>query len=363
MADIALRFDRDMLVLSSPIRGALDKLGIDTERNFELTLLLEPEVIEEAYQVQAISGAQCLVAPTATLLQARLARQSMEQSLEALIESALHMVQAQRPQHLLVELGSCGLPLDPSSRFSLREYSDQYVRVARLYREHDIDGYLLSGFESLETLKCAVIGLRKVSSLPIFAELDIDDEGCLWDGKISLSEVCDDLAANEVSVIGVRTALGSEKIAELLAEIKSSCGLPLLVELLVKDVDPKNPHPTPDNPYANADTMIEAADRLREAGAQFLRAGGEAPLAYTGALVAACFGQRVTGTSGQGFSGEKDDSEEEEDQAPSVYASMDEAQLSELGRQLRERIDAALAFRGAMDNESDRAKGTDANES
>ena len=47
MPDIALRFHKDMLVLSSPATSALDRLGVDIVRDLELTTLLEPDTLED----------------------------------------------------------------------------------------------------------------------------------------------------------------------------------------------------------------------------------------------------------------------------------------------------------------------------
>ena len=72
MPDIALRFHKDMLVLSSPASSALDRLGVDVVRDLELTTLLEPDTLEDIYKLEAMAGAQCFVANTASFTPARL---------------------------------------------------------------------------------------------------------------------------------------------------------------------------------------------------------------------------------------------------------------------------------------------------
>ena len=92
MADIQLRFNKDMLVMSSPVASALAREGVDTVRDSELTLLLEPETIEELYKPQVMAGAQCLVAPTDTIVPARLRLTNMVEQAPQLVKHALDVV-------------------------------------------------------------------------------------------------------------------------------------------------------------------------------------------------------------------------------------------------------------------------------
>ena len=69
MADLALRFGKDMLVVSSPIQEALRRAGIESVCDQALALLVEPETIEEAYRMETVAGPQCMVTPAGSRLQ------------------------------------------------------------------------------------------------------------------------------------------------------------------------------------------------------------------------------------------------------------------------------------------------------
>ena len=47
MADIALRFHKDMLVLSSSVSAALERQGVDADRDLEFMNLVEPDSIQD----------------------------------------------------------------------------------------------------------------------------------------------------------------------------------------------------------------------------------------------------------------------------------------------------------------------------
>ncbi|MEC4175132.1 homocysteine S-methyltransferase family protein [Adlercreutzia sp. R7] len=298
MADIALRFFKDMLVLSSPVDAALRRQGINGAREQMLTLLLEPETIEEAYRLEVVAGPQCLVLPTALLTPARLAELGMNGKGDELAQHALQAVEAFKPQHVLAEIGPCGLPLDASSKASLVENRDQYARAAHLFDGTAVDAVFLNGFAAADDLKCALMGVRKACDLPVFASVDVTADGALASGRGTLAEAVDVMVEFGAAVAGfttlaeptVATALAASVRDHLAAQGADLC---VLASLVVGDRNSKQQGPTAENPYCTADTMMAAAADLRAAGVQFLRAAGDATPAYTGVLAATVAGQDV----------------------------------------------------------------------
>lgn len=303
MADLSIRFGRDMLVLSSSARSYLERLGEDGDT--AMTLLVEPEVYEEFYALEKAVGAQCLVTETAGIAPARLAHSRMEDSGEVLAKAALDVVLAEDPQHAIVAIGPCMLPLDPSSKASLIENRDQYARAARSFveLEESIDAFLLDGFERTTDLKCALMGLRKVTDKPVLASVDLaaypgpDGRTLAGLGGGSLEEAVSVMGEYGAQVAGFRTAAPVDVACQLARQAVETAGdMPVLVQLDVRHVDPDQEVPSEVNPYFEPDAMVEAAERLAMEGVQFLRAVGAATPSYTGALVGATIGDEVIPT-------------------------------------------------------------------
>ena len=293
MADIALRFNRDMLVLSSPLEPVLARQGYNVEDDLEFTGIVEPEAIRGVLQLNQVAGAQCLVTNTAGITPARLAVRRMDGRAAEIVNAALGVVAELRPQHIFAEIGPCGLPLDTSSKASVKENCAQYVRAAQVFTGREIDAFFLNGFSVPGDLMCALEGIAQESARPIIASVDVDAQGMLADGRHTLEEAFAVMVQHGAAVAGFATTAPLGR-AEAFARRASGLGsLPVLVQLGVKEVAPKQGEATDKNPYYCADTMIEAATRLRGAGAQFLRAVGAATPAYTGALVAASEGFNV----------------------------------------------------------------------
>ena len=293
MPDIEMRFNRDMLVLSAPIDAVLARQGFDPASERPYLVLMEPDAIHDALRMEHAAGAQCLVASTQDVTTARLAHFNMESSAAEIAHAACGIVRQLKPQHLLVEIGPCGLPLDASSKSSLNENRSQYAAAARLFADEQIDAFFLNGFASTSDLRCALMGVGQVASRPIFASVEVGEGGLLPGGRESWQDALAVMIDFGVAVVGFHTAQAPDAAVALAKQAREATDTPILAQLCVKERAPRQGGPTPENPYYCADAMEGAAVKLYGAGVQFLRATGEATPAYTGALAATISGLDV----------------------------------------------------------------------
>ena len=341
MPDIQLRFQKDMLVLSAPVDALLERQGVNVARDRQYLNLMEPEALSDALRLEVVAGAQCLVATTEDITQARLAHLRMDSDSHRLAQAALALANSLKPQHLLVEIGPCGLPLDAASKASLNENRAQYAEAARAFQDGTFDAFFLNGFVSIPDLKCALMGLAQVSDKPVFASVSLSADGSVaqpGERKVSRTplefdeanllfpkdsyEFVDDapappataaqkrcMKAQEwpeaiaamvdlgVSVVGFETAEPLDRALGYARAAVEATALPVLAQLRVGDVVDKGPArnlvPLDDIDEYTPDTMAKAAVKLYGAGVQFLRATGCATPAYTGALAATVAGLDV----------------------------------------------------------------------
>lgn len=341
MADIQMRFHKDMLVLSAPLDAALAAQGVAVEYDRPYLNLVEQDSLEDALRLEAIAGAQCLVTATEDITPARLVHGRMKAEADRIAAAALQAVRSVNPQHILAAIGPCGLPLDGSSKASLNENRSQYAAAARAFDGFGFDAFLLDSFSSIDDLKCALMGVAQVSDKPIFASVllgQADDavpvradkpaasqsdfsvqdinSGLPPDGYTLLDNPVDPLAylsrhtplAPEqwpealavmadlgAAVAGFETADPLAKALEYAGTAARAVTLPLMASLrVVKDplgAGALGLTPLEDLREYTPDTLVLAGQRLRDGGVQFLRATGEATAACTGALAAAVSGE------------------------------------------------------------------------
>lgn len=289
MADIELRFHRDMLVLSAPLDAAFARQGVDVARDRQYLNLMEPDVVCDVLQMELVAGAQCLVTPTEDITRARLAHVNMDADAARLAQAALGIAAELKPQHVLAEIGPCGLPLDPSSKASLNENRGQYADAARAFGEGAFDAFFLNGFSNLVDLKCALMGVAQASGKPVFASA-LPNEKAPWPELVATMV---DMGA---AVVGVETAAPIDQAIAFVEEAKRLTDRPILVQLRVTEASPeaaKGLVPLRDIAEYTADTLERAAVQLYAAGVQFMRATGSATSACTAALAATMSGLNV----------------------------------------------------------------------
>ena len=296
MPDIEMRFNRDMLVISAETNQSFIDQGVLPEKDKAFLNLIEPDTIKEILRLENMSGAQCLVANTAEATRARLRHVGLEQQAQGIIHAAIEIAQSLVPQHLLVEVGPCGLPLDPTSKTSLRANFSEYEDFARNVRDESFDALFLNGFRRIDDLRCALMGVRKCYDGPVIASVVVDDQAHV-DGKEqeTLSQACSLMAEYGADVIGFETKAGPEYLKDIVREAAESVELPILSQLDVISYNPKAYFASKENPYYSPDCMCEAVRILHNEGVQFLRAGGACRPSYTGALVASSIGTLVKG--------------------------------------------------------------------
>lgn len=341
MADIQMRFHKDMLVVSAPLDAALAAQGIAVEYDRPYLNLVEQDSLEDALRLESIAGAQCMVTATEDITPARLAHGRMEADAQRIAAAALEAVQSVNPQHILAAIGPCGLPLDGSSKASLNENRSQYAAAAHAFDGLGFDAFLLDGFTSLDDLKCALMGVAQVSDKPVFASVllgqadgvapakvdrapakessfSVEDinSGLPSDGYTVLEDPVDPLAYLGrhtpldpqqwpealaimadlgAAVAGFETADPLAKALDYAKAAAQAVPLPVMASLrVVKDplgASALGLTPLEELQEYTPDTLVLAGQSLRDAGVQFLRATGEATAACTGALAAAVSGE------------------------------------------------------------------------
>lgn len=291
MPDIHLRFHKDVLVLFAPPEAALRARGFDTDIQSEVLLATEPETILEPLRLNMLAGAQCLVLPTAGITRARLAHMRAEDSAPRVADAALDIASELTPQHILAEIGPTGLPLDITSKTSLTANRDQYADAARLFPAEAIDAIFLNNMASVDDMRCALMGVRKVCDAPLFASMRIDAEGKVEGRAESIEDLLALLEEYGANVAGIQMSAPPDAIIAVVERMKAASDLPILVQLDVAAVHARDPHDN--SPYWCAELCLQAALALQAAGVQFLRATGAATAAYTGALAAATTGLDV----------------------------------------------------------------------
>lgn len=292
MADIQLRFNKDMLVLSTPFSVTLNRLGFD-ESDRDYVLLCEPESVEEAFRFESMAHTPVFVLPTETMTNARLMHSRFEGQGSQMAQSCFEAASQFAPQHVVAAISPTRLPLDETSKVSLRQSCDQYKNAVLELSDLALDAIYFCGFESGYDAQCALMGARSVYDGPLFCSFAVDDEGMLLSESHSLVDAARLACEYGADVVGIVSGSEPDGLVRVVDELAQAVDCPLLVELVVNKPDKRQMWPTKENPYPTVDAVVDAALLLRAHGVQFVRAVGNATPAFTGALVAVLSGLDV----------------------------------------------------------------------
>lgn len=292
MPDIALRFNKDMLVLSTPIDYQLKAQGFTNPGDREYVALCEPDLIEEVYKVEKIMDTPCLVTATEGITRARLAYSRFEKQADDMARIAYEVGSSFMPQHLIAAVGPTGLPFDVTMASSVKQSIQQYRDAALTLSQYPFDALYFSGFSVLGDAQCALKGAREVFEGPLFISLVTSSESD-FSSDVALVEgvrACEQAGAD---VIGIVSAAKPEVLVHLVSLVRKTTTKPVLCEVFINKKDARQLEPTDENPYPTPDELFGAACALQKVGVQFLRASGAATPAYTGALNVAVQGMDV----------------------------------------------------------------------
>lgn len=278
-----------MLVLSSPIDADLARQGIDVAEEGPMILLTDEEAVSDDLRLQTMAGVPCIVTPTPFITAARLSHARLEEKQKDLARRSLDLVRELNPQHVIAQIGPTNLPIDPDSAASLKENRNQYSHAALAFGD-DIDAFFLNGLAGITDVRCALMGVRRETYVPIICSVDVDATGDLLGRDEKLVDAVTVMEDLEADVVGFRVQGTLEQASDLVQQVAGATDLPILVQV---DVDPVgkramigHPQALEGNPFPDADSMIDAGARLRASGAQFVRATGRATAAYAAALAA-----------------------------------------------------------------------------
>ena len=104
MADIQLRFNKDVLTLSTTLRSFFAEHDFDIASELDYVVLCEPELLEEEYRLESVIHTPVFVAPTNAITATRLAHERFEGRAVDLAGAAYAQAAAFKPSEPFVIL-------------------------------------------------------------------------------------------------------------------------------------------------------------------------------------------------------------------------------------------------------------------
>jgi homocysteine S-methyltransferase len=230
--------------------------------------LRQPELLREIHREYVKAGAELIETNTFGANPRKLAQYGLASETEAINRAAAQIARSAAGSRAAVvgAIGPLGIRIEPFGETSVAEAGADFERQARGLLEGGVDGFILETFSDVEELRAAFLAVRRVSELPIIAQMTIGNDGRTHYGTepAVFGPILQQLGAD---VIGVNCSVGPHGVLEAVEQLAPVVTVPISAQPnagLPRDVGDRKMY------MASPEYMGTYAKRIVEAGARFV---------------------------------------------------------------------------------------------
>lgn len=230
--------------------------------------LRQPEMLREIHREYVKAGAELIETNTFGANPRKLAQYGLAADTESINRAAAQVARSAAGTRAAVvgAIGPLGIRIEPFGETSVAEASADFERQARGLLEGGVDGFILETFSDVEELRAAFVAIRRVSDLPIIAQMTIGTDGRTHYGTepAVFGPILEQMGAD---VIGVNCSVGPHGVLEAVEQLAPVVTVPISAQPnagLPRDVGDRKMY------MASPEYMGTYAKRIVEAGARFV---------------------------------------------------------------------------------------------
>ena len=284
MPDLALRFNRDVLIVDGAMGTMLLREGVPADECFEYLNILDPELIGSIHNRYRMAGAHCITTNTFGASRFKLASYGLADHIQEINHAGVLLARSSGAQHVLADVGPCGLIIEPLGPASFEEVYDQYYEQISLLAQADPDAILIETMNDIADARCAVLAAKAACDLPVIVSCTFSATGFMELSGTDPATAAIILESVGADVVGMNCGLDPKQILPFVEQIARATSLPLIVQpnagIPVLDSRGSTRYP------GTADEMAYYAERFRALGVQFIGSCCGSTPAFTGALYA-----------------------------------------------------------------------------
>ena len=282
MPDILNRLGREVLIVDGAMGTMLHRAGMPSGQCPEELNVTNPEMVLDVHHAYVTVGAECISTNTFGGSRPKLAEFGLGDRVEELNRAAVKLARRSGAQHILADVGPCGLVMEPLGPATYDEVFDIFVEQVSALVAENPDAIALETFTDLAEIRCALLAARSVTDLPVIASMTFG-----LSGRSELSATDPETAAVVLeacgaTVVGMNCGLGPEQMLPLVERMAAATALPLIVQPnagLPQLIDGRTVFP------GTADEMGEHAARFAAMGAAMVGSCCGSSPSFTGAIM------------------------------------------------------------------------------
>ncbi|HEY8485344.1 MAG TPA: bifunctional homocysteine S-methyltransferase/methylenetetrahydrofolate reductase [Longimicrobiales bacterium] len=242
--------------------------GVFINRCYDELNLRDPELVQEVHRAYVRAGAELLETNTFGANRAKLSQYGLEEQVRAINARAAELARAVARGRALVggAIGPLGLRIEPYGPTSREEARAIFREQAEGLLEGGVDFFILETFSDLEEIHQALLAVREVSSLPVVAQVTVQEDGATAYG--TSPEMCAvRLEEWGADVVGINCSVGPHGVLEAIEKMAAVTRRKLSAQPnagFPREVEGRKMY------MASPEYMATYAQRLIRAGAKFV---------------------------------------------------------------------------------------------
>jgi methionine synthase / methylenetetrahydrofolate reductase(NADPH) len=217
--------DERVLVCDGAMGTALYARGVFINRSFDSLNLSDPQRVLSVHHAYAQSGADVLETNTFGANRIKLRAFGLAERLHDINEAGARLAReaAGGSAYVAGAIGPLGLRIEPWGRMGRDEAREYFREQAQALLAGGVDLFILETFRDLNEIGAAIDGVRSVSTLPIVAQMTIEDDGNTLDGTPP-EQFAPVLHQSGANVIGLNCSIGPAHMLETLERMTAVTG-------------------------------------------------------------------------------------------------------------------------------------------
>jgi methionine synthase I (cobalamin-dependent)/5,10-methylenetetrahydrofolate reductase len=225
------RLKKGVMLCDGAMGTLLYSRGIGFEHPFDELNLSKPGMVQKVHQDYIKAKAEIIETNTFGGNRFRLSAHGLQGKLKQINFKGARIAREAReiegePVFVAGSIGPLGKPLAPIGKITLRQAQDTFQEQAEALLEGGVDLFIVETFSDLNEIKEAIKGIRKVSQLPIIAQMTFSEEGLTLMGHTP-EEIAKELEKMKVEVMGVNCSVGPQRVLDVIYQMKKVTSLNL----------------------------------------------------------------------------------------------------------------------------------------
>jgi methionine synthase / methylenetetrahydrofolate reductase (NADH) len=212
--------DERVLVCDGAMGTMLYARGVFINRCFDSLNIISPDTVMEVHQDYVRAGADVLETNTFGANRVKLRSFGLGDKVREINAEAAHLARkAARDQvYVAGAIGPLGVRIEPWGKMGTDEAEAFFREQAEALAAGGVDVFILETFRDLNEMGAAIAAVRSVSTLPIVAQMTIEDDGNSLDGTPP-EQFAPEMERRGADVVGVNCSIGPAHMLETIERI------------------------------------------------------------------------------------------------------------------------------------------------